>query len=596
MKVEADGWALEVGNEWVSRDPFGAVKPADVSEASFPVAGPGGVRLRAARNGYVSFRLWVAGSGEYRLAVEVGRPLEADLFRAWYHKMAEGTDSPGAYFVDALVPVGPGTIHRLPDPDNAIDGQSHQEFWVDLFIPPDAPVGKAGGRVVLESGGRRIELPLVVDVLEAVVPDRDVIIADHNSYGCRWIAGMYPSAFAGLRDERARWEKCIEILHHYYRICHEHRGMFSNLGAGHAGTVDAIYAPTLRGAGREKRLEDWSLFDRHYGPLLSGEVFARPAAGAPRPRRPAVPVWGVYTPINADWPADYLWWGQVGYEVEFTRCVGQFDEHFRRNGWVRTHPYFFFNHKKRYRWYEWDGDEPKYSKDSIYFREMGRLLKKAVGDTPVPWLFRCDASWQMHNDFKRLAGVVNYWVCGGFARWWPEEIRATVARGDVVWTYSGTPGITAPSSALLEHVWRTWARGLGGHCEWLTVSPGPDPWFNCDGAETGMIYPAERFGIAGPIPSARLKLQRNAVQDVDLIDARARSAGRLEAVREELTRRLPVTLWEEPPPVVRELPPEDWDSRNLTASQDDNMAAHAGLDALWWVPVRLAALGEEVER
>ena len=93
-----------------------------------------------------------------------------------------------------------------------------------------------------------------------------------------------------------------------------------------------------------------------------------------------------------------------------------------------------------------------------------------------------------------------------------------------------------------------------------------------------------------------MKLQRNAVQDVDLIDARARSAGRLEAVREELTRRLPVTLWEEPPPVVRELPPEDWDSRNLTASQDDNMAAHADLDALWWVPVRLAALGEEVER
>ncbi|KPK86000.1 MAG: hypothetical protein AMJ81_02190 [Phycisphaerae bacterium SM23_33] len=577
---------------------MGAVKPADVSKESFSVGHEGGVVLRAARNGYVSFRLWVIGAGEYRLAAEFPGGLEADLFRAWYHRMAaDGREQARAeHCADALVLVEPGAAASLPDPDNAIEAQTHQEYWVDVFVSADAPAGTAAGRITLVAKGARVELPVEIQVLEAVIPDEDVLVCDHNSYGCRWLAGMYPSVFAGCADEPGRWARTIELLQHYYRICHEHRGLFSNLGAGHHGGFDPIYGPAARGAGRERRLEDWGLFDRHYGPLLDGSAFAAAGPGAPRPRRPARPAWGVYTPINADWPADYLWWGQPGYEVEFARGVGQFDEHFRRNGWLTTRPYFFFNHKKRYRWFEWDGDEPKYARDDAYWLEMGRLFQQAVGDTPVPWAFRMAASWQMKHHFEQLAGVVDFWVCGGFAGWYPDEIRRVVARGDVVWTYSGTPGIGEPSAALLEHVWRMWARGVSGHCEWLTTNPGPDPWFHCDGAQTGMIYPGERFGIAGPIPSARLKLQRNAVQDLNLIHARAKAAGRLEKVRQKLGKSVPVSLWERPPPIVRQQPPELWDSHNLSATQDDNMARHAGLDPLWWVPIRRAALGGEVSQ
>jgi len=281
-----ESWRLEAGNEWVSRDPFGAVKPADVTDRTCEVCGPGGVAVAAARNGYASLRVWVIGKGDYKLSAEVPGA-EVDLFRGWYHKMADG----GAYVVDALVPAGPTASGALPDPDNAVKG--------------------------------------VVNVLEAVIPDEDAVIADHNCYGSRWVEGMYPSVFEGVADPAARDEKTIELLHHYYRICHEHRGMLSNLGAGHAGTVDPIYAPTLTGAGRTKAIDDWTLFDRHYGPLLDGSALATPSPGAPPVRRPAAPIWGVYTPINPDWPADYLYWGQPGYEVEMVRCLGQFDRHFR---------------------------------------------------------------------------------------------------------------------------------------------------------------------------------------------------------------------------------------------------------------------------
>jgi len=204
-----------------------------------------------------------------------------------------------------------------------------------------------------------------------------------------------------------------------------------------------------------------------------------------------------------------------------------------------------------------------------------------------------DASWQMQRHFELLAGMVNYWVCNSFSRWYPDELAAVVARGDAVWTYSGTPGVADTSSALLEYVWRMWGRGIHGHCEWLTVAPGPDPWLDCNGAETGMIYPGERFDVAGPIPSVRLKLQRNAVQDINLIDARARAGSTLDAVRADLTRRVHVSLFERPPKAVQEQPPEQWDSRDLADSPDANMTAHAALDPLWWAPIRQTALGKE---
>ena len=595
MSMPGNSPPLRAGSEWVSRGPFGRVKPADEAKGRVQGFEPGRVALRAARNGYASLRVWVAVAGEYRLRVEIGGGIEADLFRCWYHRMAptkDETDAPPRYFADALVPVAQPAAGRLPDPDNAIEGQTHQEFWLDLFVPGDARAGRHEGRIVLEAGGRTVELPLTVEVVEALVPDENAVLCDHNSYGCRWVDEMYPSALAGCHNEDERDARAIEILHHYHRLCHEHRGLLSNLGYGHAGTFDRIYGPTTRGAGRDKAIDDWTWFDRHYGPLLDGSAFATAGAGAPRPRRPAQPVWGVYTPINATWPADYLWWGQRGYEAEFVRCVRQFDRHFRDQGWRTSRPAFFFNHKKRFRWFGWDGDEAKHAKDFAFFHEMGRLLRRAIGDTPVPWVYRMDASWQMKNQFEAFGDMPYLWVCGSFLRWYPEEAARVAGRGDVVWTYSGTPGVGDTSSALLEHVLRAWARGIHGHCEWLTNRPGPDPWFRCEGAETGMLYPGDRFGIAGPIPSARLKLQRNAVQDITLIDARARAQGCLEEVRERLAAAR-VRLWEPPPPAVRERPPEEWDDTNLSSTPGEAAADRPARDALWWAPIRRAALDEE---
>lgn len=586
---------LAVAHEWLAHDPFGKPKPTDVSEQLPRVVDTkGNIVLRAARNGYVSFRVLVRGKGEYRLSISMRGGIEADLFRAWYHRMAPKENEPVAWWSDALVPAREAQSFYLPDPHNAIDGQVMQEFWVDLFVPRDAKVGKTTGHVRIKSAGREdTSIGIVVNVLDHVIPDEPCITMDHNSYSCRWLSDMYPSVFSRALSGDRFWEAAIRLLHDYHRLVYEHRGLLHNLGYGHSSAFDPIYGPRAVGSGHEKRLVDWHYYDRHYGPLLDGSAFAKPATGAPPPRRAARPIWGVYTPINANWPASYLHWGERGYEVEFIRGLREFDAHLREKGWTTSHVELFFNHKKRFRWFEWDGDEPKYLKDIAYHVRMAEMWADAVTGSPVNWVYRMDASWQMKQQFSRLAGHRNFWVCGGFHRWYREELRAVQERGDIVWWYGGSPPVQAASSAILRYAYETWGRSLDGYCAWLTTNPGPDPWFNCTGANTGCIYPGDRFGIKGPIPSIRLKIQRNGIQDLDLLDHALKSTGTIKTARDKLAQMIPLRLWTKPPRTALELPPEDWTSQNLREEHEPEHEEKAKLDPAWWQLVRAQALAEE---
>ncbi len=582
-------FTLTACGEWVAHDPLG--RPRAVDGAPELLGSP--VRLAAARGGYASFRLLVRGRGRYRLSAEASGGLAVDLYRAWYHRI-KPRGRPAEYWPDALVPLAPGAGLELPDRDNRIPGQKVQEFWVDVFVPAGARPGEVPGKITLRSGAGAgpVELPLAVTVLPARLPAEPCVAMDNNSYGCRWLPGMYPGLFGPGRPKESAgfWRTSIGLLHHYYRISREHRTVFHNLGYGHSGQMDPIYAPKVSGAGRALKLGGWGLFDAHYGPLLDGRAYRRGSPGLPGPRTAPRPAWGVYTPVNPDWPANYLWWGEPGYEAEFVRGLAQFDAHLRARGWTKSRIEFFFNHKKRYRWYEWDGDEQKYAKDNARHQDMIALWEKATAGSRANWVYRADASWQMKRQFEELGGHRNFWVCGGFVSWYPKEIKAVLARGEHVWWYGGYPPIQMASSAVLQNLWLTWARGLQGFCHWLAVNPGPDPWFDCNGAATGPIYPGARFGIPGPLPSIRLKILRNGIQDIDLIDSAARRRKRLGAVRAELGRKVPIVLWEKPPAAASKLPPEDWDSENLATEHEPIMEARKALRPDWWGTVRRRAV------
>jgi len=373
------------------------------------------------------------------------------------------------------------------------------------------------------------------------------------------------------------------LIHAYHRIFYEHRGVFHQLGYGHAGKVGPEFAPALEGAGRRRRIADWSLYDRHYGPLLDGSAFAAT-------RRGARPIPFVYLPVNPEWPASFVNWGEPGYEAEFVNVVSEMERHFRARGWTNTRFELFFNHKKRYKGFPWDGDETRFENDLPYFAEYARLLKRAVPkDSPVKFVFRTDASWMMERQFKAQAGIINFWVCGGaeFA-WYDWAPRLLKERGDIVWFYGGTPRMQEVSSAITLNPLKAWMWGVDGYVHWLAVSPGADPWFRSDGGVTALVYPGDRFGIEGPIPSVRLKLQRNAVADLALLDSfRARIP--LETLKREAARRYNATElkdWWTPRPPLADRPPWEWSNTDIDEAPRPNRRFFENLDAAAFERVR----------
>ncbi|MCW5980608.1 MAG: DUF4091 domain-containing protein [Bryobacteraceae bacterium] len=574
--------SLELLPEFLRPDPFGGIVAPDRGSARAQAP------LIAARGGYVSFHLVVKlpDGGPYSLDLKLtGRNLQVDVFREWFHLTRK------RYFPDALIPVNLPYRSQLPEPDNQVDKQTAQAFWVDVWAPPGAAPGVVEGTATLEAAGRTQSLPLRIEILAAAVPGDDPFVIDHNSYGSSWIAEYYRNP--GESDAAFfQSDRFFKLIHAHHRLFYEHRGVFHQLGYGHGGKVGPEFAPELTGSGKNKRIAGWDLYDRHYGPLLDGSAFE----GSRRGRKP-VPF--VYLPVNPEWPASYLWWGEPGYETEFVNVVSEMERHFREKGWTQTRFELFFNHKKRYKAFEWDGDEVRFLKDNRYFLEFGRLLKKAVpSDSPVRFVFRSDSSWAMEAQFRELAGVVNFWVCGGGEfSWFDYAPKMLKDRGDIVWFYSGPPNVAEPSVAITKFPLRVWMWGIDGYIHWLTVSPGADPWFRFDGGGTALVYPGVRFGIPGPIPSVRLKLQRNAVQDLALLDSFRAGKG-IDALRTEAAKRYNGSApkdWWTPRPKLADTPAHEWSNTDIAEATDLDQRLFKKLDPSAWQNVRdyVIALAKE---
>lgn len=582
---------LEALPEFLRSDPFGAIVAPDRSAAnlaSIIYGTPRRITLTACRSGYISFHLVVKlpSPTVYTLDVAIVDPtnkVQIDLFREWFHV----TDSDKHYYPDALIPVHTTYSSRLPEPDNAIPKQTTQAFWVDVYIAPDTRPGTMSGWARLKAGGKITNLPIQLTVLGSVIPGEDVVTIDHNSYGSSWLAQQFAASYQRNPDRWFESDQFFELIHAYHRVFYEHRGIFHQLGYGHSGKVGPEFAPLLEGSGRAKHITSWSLYDRHYGPLFDGTAFSTCRRG-PRP----IPF--VYLPINPEWPASYEFWGEPGYEAEFVNVVREMERHFREKGWMHTNFEVFFNHKKRYKGFPWDGDEVRFPKDLKYFLEYGRLLNKALpADTPVRLVFRADVSWDMEQQFKVLNGVVKLWCAsGGILSFYKDAPQMLRNRGDVIWYYGGPPAVTDSSAAITEFPLRAWLWGVNGFVHWLTVSPGEDPWFQFNGGQTALVYSGERFGLTEPIPSIRLKIQRNCLQDLALLDS-LKNRTSLESLKTEAAHTYnnsSLDDWWNPRPALADLPPDQWLGSAIDDATKHTQQALRQPGAAGWYNVHLYVL------
>ena len=555
---------LDVRPEHRRPDPFGGVVEADRGPEEPPAP------FIAARGAYVSFHLVAKldSPGPYQIDARSNLPL--DVFREWFHLTAKER----RYIPDALVPVTMPHRSSLPEPDNRIPNQTAQAYWIDVWVPPGTAPGTYSVKATIRAGSQTVAKSVEIQVIGATVPADDAITMDHNSYGSSFLAEQYPKLAARQGGDFFASDAFFNLIHAYHRIFQEHRGTFHQLGYGHGGKVAPEFAPALEGKGRGKRVANWDLFDRHYGPLLDGSAFRQT-------RRGAKPIPFVYLPINPEWPASFLWWGEPGYETEFVNVVSEMERHFREKGWTATRFELFFNHKKRYKAFPWDGDEVRFLDDERYFKEYARLLAKAVpASSPVKFVFRTDTSWAMEQQFQDLAGVINFWVCSsGILSWNRDAVQRVLARGDLVWYYGGPPELAKPAAEITEIALRAWLWGIHGFVHWLTVSAGDDPWFRFDGGGTALVYPGERFGIEGPLAGIRLKIQRNALQDLAI------ARGSKGEVAWLFNGSTPADWWIERPALANQ-PPEEWGNNDIDDATKAGEARLRKPDAASWQRVR----------
>ncbi len=105
-----------------------------------------------------------------------------------------------------------------------------------------------------------------------------------------------------------------------------------------------------------------------------------------------------------------------------------------------------------------------------------------------------------------------------------------------------------------------------GFVRWLTGGSVPDPWFEFQGGGETMVYPGDRFGIAAPIASIRLKIQRNAVQDVTLLNELGETSKGMDTVRARTVQRFNRTElkeWWTPRPAFADKDPLELSNANL---------------------------------
>jgi hypothetical protein len=503
------------------------------------------VRLTGARNEFVAFQLGVETA---KAEVSVAQPLFAasrlpqvfaktgaiQIYREWLVP-----DEKGEWYPDALVPVSISF-------DQAVPGQKVQLFWVDIFIPHDAAPGKHTGRLAVRAEGVTREIPVEIEVLPLRLPDKLNFVVDLNCYS---------GVDSGLRAQRGTPEyRAIE--HAYYRVAHLNRGNLDILGYSHNGTTVADHTPPLTGEGAATRVADWSAWDAHFGPILSGAAFA----DLPRASQPVA---ALYLPFFENWPGDlrrsykFNNYPLAKTEEEYRRIITQhalaaapieeafdqeyqqrvpavaaeFARHIRERGWTKAEYLVYFNNKYYYKRPEqgargvswWLLDEPNHRDDVRAISFLADLVKRGLKDyADVPILLRTDIS-RVEWIRDLLAGQIDlncvsqrFYAKNRFLR--SDPVRF----GKRFWNYASTNHPRETNVSMRAWCWRAWLAGADGIVPWNTVR-GPAAW---DRAEPlTVFYAGSKFGRAEPFESMRLKAFRRGQQDVEYLALLAAKKG-----------------------------------------------------------------------
>jgi hypothetical protein len=511
-----------------------------------------GMKLTAARNEFVAFQLAVEGP-QRNVTVEISKPLFAaskapailqprglvQLYREWF---VRDDKDPDVYHPDPLVPLT--KPFDIPSEDNPVPKQTVQPVFVDIYVPHDAKPGLHTGELrVRSAGGLDQRVPIEVTVLPLSLPDKVSFVVDLNCY-------------SGVEGPKRGTPEYRAVEHAFHRVAHLHRMNLDVLGYSQDGTTSPDHAPPLTGDGAQTRVADWTNWDAHFGPLVSGELFKdMPRAG--------VPIEAMYLPFFEHWPGDLhkhyraddpavaktpeeydalvakhaLTAGPVeeefskGYQDRFSAIALDFARHIKSRGWNTHTKYVVYFNNKYYRkrpaqggngigW--WLLDEPNHRDDFRAISFLGWLAMRRLGEEPGSnVIFRTDIS---RVDWMRdlLTGQVDL---NAISRRFHDKTRLLEDRarfGKDLWNYATTNHPRDTNVMLRAWAWRVWLNGGNGLLPWVATRT-QNAWEKAE--PLTLFYSGAKFGQTEPFASMRLKAYRRGQQDMEYLNLLANSEG-----------------------------------------------------------------------
>lgn len=501
------------------------------------------VTLHAARNEFVAFQVIVESErpakntrveferlqGPGGVAVS-GRNVA--LWKAWYVPVEQRSSGyeklslgPG-WYPDALVPAADGHTLSLeiPDAKNGVGpGQRSQSVWIDVYVPRDrasAPPGDYHGKLTVVWPGGWTEIGVALRVWDFALPE------EIHCRGDIWNGSL------------KRMSPELELQ--YYQMARRHRFL-----PGVAGYRPKI---TIRGTGVEI---DWSAYDARLDKYVSGSAFTEahgywgPGCG--------VPIDHLLLPFDLGWPTPIPEKGRrEEAEAVWLQTGRQFKAHFDADPhWRKVGKVVFIGGLDE------SYDASAYEK-MIYYCE---LLRRAVGKEWFRYRIDGGYSWEA---METLQDHVDLWVCHtiGFDRDTMAHFRERAVEpwfyGPMIYERRANSASGSNTCIDLDLLtcrgigWAAW-KHQSGYCQWefdafydeksRTFRPekaGDRAWRRAINCRYGnveyngsglLIYRGQPMGLAGPVPSIRLKAHRRGFHDYEYFWLLAQSGRREEADR-----------------------------------------------------------------
>jgi len=507
------------------------------------------VKLTAARNEWTSFQILLRSDEPVEgVTVEAGdlqgpngyrlSHADARLYREHQLHLEVGTYRNDRFkpdwYPDPLIPfLHPLTGKKLERaritaaPFDLPAGQTHG-FWVDLFIPTNAPPGDYRGVYRVTAARSRVrEIPVSLAVWNFALPQTPTLVTE---FGTPRLRDYYRQrAKESGETEPSDWAavetQCAQLLS-------EHG--FNAVPPGEMLTPKPLPNGSFEIPSRQvKALREF--VDRYHVNALQTP---HPDSAVKDPEK----------------QGDTL----HAWLAAFDRAAKELD---RPN-------VLFYTYLK---------DEPNTLEDYRYVQKWGRAVREAKSVVQVlvveqtwtePGYEGADSAW------GDLYGAVDIW-CPLFSLHRPESAAKRQALGETIWTYTAlcqgppTPWwhIDFPLLNYRVPAWMAWRDGMKGLLYWGGMSywkQTPDPWtrapcytgngqaqqgdkgivFNGEGS---LAYPARAVGYDGVVPTIRLKTLRDGIQDYEYLAILQRLGKAAEA--QKVVRSLTETFfqWEKDP-------------------------------------------------